>query len=446
MNRIVKLGMIAFAARLSFAPTGSVRADDWPQWMGPRRDNQWRETGLVDRFPEGGPRMLWKAPVGYGFAGPAVAAGRVYLMDFVCDSDLHVDNFARKEFAGTERVLCLDEKTGDVAWNHEYPTTYTMSYPAGPRCTPIVSGDKVYALGGEGQLSCLDAATGHVVWEKNFHADYQAATPLWGFAAHPLLDGQKLICVVGGDGSHAVAFDKDTGKEIWRTLTARAQGYSPPTIIEAGGVRQLILLRPDGVTSVDPESGTEYWSQPYEANNDCVIMSPMQIGDYLYIGGHLNKSVLLKLAADKPAAEVVWHDKGKDAISPVNVQPFADHGVMYGVDQMGMMRAIDVAAGKQLWQTPQPLGKKALSSGTAFLVRQGDRFWLFTEAGELVIARLTPAGYEEIDRAKVIEPTNVANGRDIVWSMPAFADRRAFARNDKECVCVDLAAALPSSP
>jgi hypothetical protein len=150
--------------------------------------------------------------------------------------------------------------------------------------------------------------------------------------------------------------------------------------------------------------------------------------------------LLLKLAADRPAAEVVWHDKGKDAISPINVQPLAVDGVMYGVDQGGALRAIDLAAGKQLWETAQPLSDRPLSSGTAFLVRQGDRYWLFTEAGELVIARLTQTGYEEIDRAKVIEPTGLAHGRKVVWSMPAFANRRAFIRNNKECVCVDLAA------
>jgi outer membrane protein assembly factor BamB len=435
MNRSAALALL-----LSLAVASLVQADDWPQWMGPNRNNIWGESGLLEKFPEGGPKVLWRTPVAYGFAGPAVAEGRVFVMDMVTDENLKVDNFGRKEFAGTERVVCLDEKTGDVMWKHEYPVTYTMSYPGGPRCTPAVADGKVYALGAEGQLMCLDVTSGAVVWEKNLPKEYGAKSSLWGYASHPLVDGEKLLCIVGGEGSHAVAFNKDTGEEMWRALTSPDQGYSPPTIIEAAGKRQLILARPEAITSVNPETGAEYWSVPYKADGGCVILSPVHAGDFLFVGGYQNKSLLLKLASDAPGAEVVWHDKGKDAISPINVQPFADGGILYGLNENGVMRAIDLAAGKALWETSEPLGKRPLSSGTAMIVRQGNRCWLFTEAGELVIATLTPEGYNEIDRAKVIEPTNVANGRDIVWTMPAFANRKAFIRNDRECICVDLAA------
>ncbi|HYO24312.1 MAG TPA: PQQ-binding-like beta-propeller repeat protein [Lacipirellulaceae bacterium] len=418
-------------------------AADWPQWMGPDRDNVWKETGLLERFPTGGPKVLWRSPVGYGFAGPAVAGGRVFVPDMQTEADLKVDNFGRKEFTGTERLLCLDETTGAVIWKYEYPVTYAISYPAGPRCTPVIADGKVYFLGAEGNLACLDAATGAVAWSKNFKSDYGAETPLWGYAAHPLVDGQKLICVVGGPGSHAVAFDKNTGDEIWKSLTSPDQGYSPPTIIQAAGVRQLILARPDAITAVNPETGAEYWSVPYAADGGCVIMSPLQVADFLFVGGHQNKSLLLKLAATAegaPSAEIVWKDKGKDALSPINVQPFGEEGVLYGVNQNGAVRAIDLAAGEQLWETAAPISDRPLSSGTAMIVRQGDRSWMFTESGHLVIGRFTKAGFEELDRAQVIEPTNVANGRDIVWTMPAFANRKAFIRNDQECICVDLAA------
>ena len=118
-----------------------------------------------------------------------------------------------------------------------------------------------------------------------------------------------MLCVVGGQGSHAVAFDLDTGAEIWRSVTASDQGYSPPTIIEAGGTRQLILLRPDAVTSLNPDTGKEYWSVPYEATSGSIIMSPVQMGDYLYVGGYNNQSLLVKLTADEPTAEIVWVTK-----------------------------------------------------------------------------------------------------------------------------------------
>lgn len=414
-------------------------ADDWPQWMGPQRDNVWRESGLLAEIPAGGPRVVWRAPVAGGYAGPAVVGDRVYLMDYVTADNVKVPNFERKEFTGTERVLCLSAVDGTEIWKHEYPVKYEISYPAGPRCTPLVAGGKVYCLGAEGQLTCLDASKGDVVWQKNFVADYGAKTPLWGFACHPLLDGDNLICVVGGEGSHAVAFQKDTGAEVWKTGAAGEQGYSPPTIITAAGVRQLILVRPDAVGSVDPATGKEYWSVPYEATNGCVVMSPVVSGDYLYVGGYNNKSELVKLSTDKPGAEIAWRDKGKDAIAPVNVQPYAENGVMYGVDQKGVLRAIQLPEGKQLWETAEPFGERPLPSGTAFLVRSGDRCFLFNDAGELLLGKLTPEGYQQLGKAKVIEPTNEAHGRDVVWSMPALARRCAFLRNDKECVCIDLA-------
>ncbi|MBL4886745.1 MAG: PQQ-binding-like beta-propeller repeat protein, partial [Planctomycetaceae bacterium] len=129
---------------------------------------------------------------------------------------LQVSDFDRKEFSGTERVLCLDEATGKEIWKHEYPVKYGMSYPAGPRCTPNVHQGKVYTLGGEGHLFCFDAKTGKVQWSKHLPVEYNAKTPLWGYAAHPLIDGNRLICIVGGEGSQAVAFDIDSGREVWK--------------------------------------------------------------------------------------------------------------------------------------------------------------------------------------------------------------------------------------
>lgn len=429
-----------FACLLVFHSVAATYAIDWPQWMGPGRDNVWQESELLEKFPEGGPPVLWRTKVAGGYAGPAVADGKVYVADYVTPDDVKVANFKREESSGMERVLCLDESTGDVLWKHEFPVKYAISYPAGPRCTPTVHKGKVYTLGAEGNLFCLDSNSGDVVWSKNFPTDYGAKTSLWGYASSPLVDGNKLICVVGGSGSHVVAFDLETGDEIWKSITASDQGYSPPTIIDAAGVRQLVLLRPDAFTSVDPETGKEYWSVPYEATSGSIIMSPVVMGDYLYGGGFNKQSLLVKLTADPPGAEVVWGNKSKHGVSPVNVQPIVVGEMMYGFDG-GSLTAVSLPSGERVWETTEPInGERPLRSGTAFIVRQGDRFWLFNELGELVIARLSPEGYEEIDRAKLIEPTNNAFGRDVVWCMPAYANRRMYVRNDEECICVDLAA------
>lgn len=419
----------------------TVRGDDWPQWMGPARDNVWRETKLIEKFPTGGPPLLWRAAVAGGYAGPAVAGGRVYLTDYVTKENVKIDNFDRKVFSGTERVLCLNEATGEQIWKHEYPVTYGISYPAGPRCTPNVDDGKLYTLGAEGHLICFDCEQGAVIWSRNLPAEYKAKTALWGYAGHPLIDGDKLICIVGGVGSHAVAFNKHTGAELWRALTVPEQGYSPPKIIQAGGVRQLILLHPAGVSSVDPETGREFWTVDYEATNGSIIMTPIHSKNLIYAGGYSNKNILIELAADRPAAKVLWRDEPRTAISPVNVQPFLDKDFLYGFDQSGKLLGVELQTGRRIWESTEPLSsKRPLSSGTAFIVKQEDRFWMFNELGELIIAKLTPQGFDEIDRAKVIEPTNNAFGRKVVWSAPAWANRKVFLRNDNECICIDLSA------
>lgn len=436
--RLILLTLLLIPPAMSFA-------DDWPQWMGPKRDNVWRETGLLEEFPDAGLRVRWRTPIAGGYAGPAVVGTRVYVTDYVTKDNVKVDNFDRKTFTGNERVLCLNETDGAVIWQHEYPVKYTISYPSGPRCTPVVHEGKVYALGAEGNLCCLDAAMGKVIWEKDLKTAYKTKSAIWGYAGHPLIDGQKLITLAGGADSHLVALDKDTGAELWRSQTIKEQGYCPPTIIEAGGAQQLINYSPSAVLALNPEDGKLLWSVPYEATSGSIIMSPVKSGDLLYCGGYSDKNLLLRLAKDKPGAEVVWRDQRKAGISPVNVQPFADNGTLYGFDQNGELMAIEIATGKRLWTSTAPIdGKRPAGSATAFIVKYagttaGNRYWLFNDLGELILAELSPTGYKEIARSKpIVERTNSAFGRAVVWCMPAFANKRMYVRNDKECVCVEL--------
>lgn len=439
-NRFAVLQTVMLSVGLAAAlNAGAAFADDWPGWMGPGRDNVWKETGLIDAFPQGGPKVVWRTPIAGGYAGPAVAGGKVFVTDYVTSDDVKIGNFERREFTGTERVLCLSEQSGEILWKHEYPVKYTVSYPSGPRCTPNVDGDRVYTLGSEGHLFCFNVADGKIVWSRELKKDYGTKAALWGYAAHPLIDGDHLITLAGGEGSHIVALNKLTGAEVWKSTTSREQGYSPPTIIEQAGVRQLILCRPDGVSAISPDDGSEYWSVPYEATSGSIIMSPIKIGDYLYVAGYSNKSLLLKLDPEKPAATEVWRDK-RNVISPVNVQPFAVDNIIYGLDQKGVMRALEIPSGERLWETAEVIETRPRGSGTAFIVQQADRFWLFNELGELIIAKLSKDGYQEIDRAQVIEKSNLAFGREVVWSMPAFANRHAYIRNDDEIIRLDLSA------
>lgn len=413
-------------------------AEDWPHWMGPQRDNTWQAKNILEKFPQGGPRIVWKTKVAGGYAGPAVVGNRLYISDYATSADVKIDNFDRKESTGMERLMCLDASTGNELWKQEYPVKYSISYPAGPRCTPVVEGGRVTCLGAEGNLLCCDAQTGAILWSKNLKEEYKTKAALWGYASHPLVDGNNLICVVGGEGSHTVAFDKISGKELWRYGTATEQGYSPPTIIQAGGKRQLILMSPNWIASVDPENGHEYWTEKFGVTNGAIIMTPIQVGKYLYVGGYENRSLMLELKPDSPGAKTMWRDKPKSGISPVNVQPFLDGDLLYGMDGAGKLMAVQVPEGNRLWESGQPLGARPVATGTAFIVKQSDRYFLFAETGDLVIGKLSPAGFTEIDRAKVIEPSNNAFGRQVVWCAPAFANGRMYVRNDEICQCVDL--------
>lgn len=430
----IALGFILLAV----APAA---ADDWPHWMGPTRDNVWRETGILEKFPAGGLKIVWRSPIAGGFAGPAVAGGKVFATDFSTAKVLDDGNFARKSSEGQESVMAFDAATGKLLWKNSYPVEYRISYPTGPRCTPTVDGDRVYFLGAEGNLLCCDVNSGKIVWQKNLRDTYKTRAALWGYAAHPLIDGDKLITLAGGDGSHVIALNKKTGAEIWRSQTQTEQGYVPPSIITTGTTRQLIVGGPKALKGLDPETGARLWTTPYDATNGAVIMTPVRINDYLYLGGYDNKNLLIKTPAGKTnSVEVVFRDKKAHGLSPVNVQPIVEKNVIYGFDGDGLLYAVEVPSGKRLWESDRPLKEdKKLGSGSAFIVKNGDRFILFNEFGEIIFCHLSPKGYEEVDRAKVIEPTSAAFGRKVVWCQPAFAGKRMFVRNDKEIICVDLA-------
>jgi outer membrane protein assembly factor BamB len=440
-----------------------ARCDDWPQWLGPQRDGIWRENGIVDRFPSGGPKVRWRVPIGYGFAGPAVSGDRVYVCDRILPTGtkLPANPFDRGLLLGTERVLCLDDASGTILWKHEYDCPYRISYPSGPRATPLVAEGKVYVLGAMSDLTCLDAGTGNVIWSKNLMREYRSELPQWGFAAHPLLDGDRLICLVGGDGCEVVAFHKDTGAEIWKNLSSSRIGYCPPTIVHAGGTRQLIIWDPEAIHGLDPVSGREYWTVPFEVKADLSVSQPRLDGDKLFITSFYDGSILLKLAADKPDATVVWQSKSHsempdktDTLNSIMPTPVVRDGYVYGVCSYGQFRCLELATGKRIWQSleatrakvngqmspadPKPVTKTERWSN-AFIVALGDRYVLFNERGDLIFAALSPTGYTELDRAHIIDPDDPQPGRKVVWSHPAFAHRNVYVRNNHEIVCLSLA-------
>jgi len=431
--------MIRFAISTAAALLGSFAlAADWPQWMGPNRNGVWNETEIVSELPSGGPRKLWSAPIQAGYSGPAVVAGKVYVVDFVKSTGEPENNPSKRSLiAGKERIHCFDTATGKQIWSHEYPCEYSVSYPCGPRCTPTVSSGRVYSLGTMGHLCCLDAATGKLEWESDFKAAFKAEVPMWGDCSHPLVHGDKLICVAGGADHLAVAFDKNTGKLLWHGHCVKEQGYCPPTVIRNGNQEQILFWHAAELLAVDPADGKKLWSVKLEPSYGMAINAPQQAGDIIFASGIGGQAVALKFQLGVAEPTEHWRGKKDTAVYSSNATPIIHKGTIYGCCTKGILRAVDLATGERLWENEALTGGKP--QGTAFLVRNGERYFAFCETGELVICELNREKYHEISRAAIIEPTGEAFGRKIVWSHPAFADRCIFVRNDKEIACFSLA-------
>ena len=435
-----KLPLLFFAALLS------ASADDWPRWMGEKADGVWREEGIRTDLPKEGAPVAWRVPVGWGYSGPAVADGRVYLSDYQRSEGELINNPGKAvTWEGKERLLCLDAKTGKEIWKYEASRSYNLSYPGGPRATPTVAGGKVYFLGGMGNFVVLDARTGEKKWEKDFQKDFGAGLPIWGFSAHPLVVDDTVYCVVGGEGSVAVAFDAKSGEVKWKALNARNQGYCPPSIVKAGGVEQLIIWHPESMNSLNPRTGESYWSLPLKPNYGMAVMTPQMVGNKLFASGIGRVGAMIELDEKKPAASFLWKGKPKTAMYCCNSTPLIVDGVIYGSDiDSSQLIAASVKDGERYWETMEPTIAEEFRQGgrhgTVYLTQHAPsgNFWLVNEGGDLILAKLSKEKYQELGRQHVLEPTNEAFGRPVVWSGPAFAEKAVFMRNDKELVKVDL--------
>lgn len=298
-----------------------------------------------------------------------------------------------------------------------------------------------------GDLACQNVADGSLRWSKKLLESYKTEVPVWGYAAHPLIDGDLLICLVGGPDSAVVAFDKNTGQEVWKALSSEEIGYSPPMIYELDGKRQLIIWLSEAIYGLEPATGKQFWKQEYPIGVPPMrpsvnIVTVKATNEMLFLATFYHGPLLFKLLADQPS--VVWKGKSNSPALPdgahaVMASPVFrdDHG--YAVGNQGELRCFEIATGKQKWQSYAPVAGRKADCGTVFIVPQGDRHVIFNDQGDLILARLTPERYEEIDRAHILDPVSFARGRNVVWSHPAFAQRCVFARNDKEIVCVDLA-------
>lgn len=418
--------MIAFAASPAIA-------DDWPQWRGPHRDGTWHETGILEKFDAPKMDWRWRVDLSSGYSGPTVARGRVYVTDRLVTPEQ------------IERVHCFDADTGKSLWTHAYPCAYRdVGYDAGPRASVLVHDGLAYSFGTMGHFYCFDAETGAVKWHKNVAEEFGVEMPIWGLAASPLIEGDLVILHIGGQPDASfVAFDRRSGELKWRSLPDKAS-YAAPIVIDQAGRRVLIGYTAANVVGLNPQTGEVYWTHPFPPRKVVIgISTPVVSRDRLFLTNFFDGAMMLRLHKDRPGVEELWKragedEKNTDALHSIISTPLFRGDFIYGVDSYGELRCLEAATGQRVWEdrTAVPRARWA----TIHFVTNRDKVWMFNERGELIIADLSPSGYREISRAKLIDPTlDQLRERDgVCWSHPAFAMKRVFARNDKELVCADL--------
>lgn len=395
---------------------------------------------MLSTFPAQGLGVIWRTPIGSGYAGPSVSGGRVFVTDFRSGQGRQ----------GSEGLIALDQLNGERLWSYRWPVDYAgIEYASGPRATPTVDGDLVYALGAAGTLVCASVRNGSVRWQRSFTAEFGTELPPWGMSSAPIVHGDLLIAVVFGRPlAKVVAFDKYSGEEVWRTLSSEdsGPGYSQPILIHHGGRPILIVWHAGGLAGIEPRTGALIWERPYRIRMETPIATPAWSKPHLLVSAFFNGSRLYRLG--ESAANLVWKGSSDSAIESDGLHslmnsPVIDGKFIYGICSYGQLRCLRLATGERVWET-QAVTREKARNASAIIVRNGNRYFINNDRGELIIASLSPAGYAEVSRTSLIRPTSKPGARrqlgGVNWSHPAYAGLSVFARNDEEILRASLAA------
>ena len=390
---------------------GHVAAQDWPQFLGPGRDGRYTGPPLAENWPGGGPPQLWSRPAGAGFAGPAVAGGRVILFH---------------RLGAREVVEALDAGTGDTVWRYDYPTSYRddFGFDEGPRSVPVVHDGRVYTFGAQGQLHAVDLETGGGVWQVDTHARYGVRKGFFGAAGSPLVEDGRVIANVGGRRGGIVAFDAATGDELWAATTHEAS-YSSPAAGTFGGRRLALVFTRTGLVGLDPATGEVRFELRWRSRLGASVnaATPLVAGDRVFISASYGTGAAL-LRVDGGTLAEEW--SGDDSMTNHYATAVIHDGVLYGYhgrqEYSPSLRAVDLGSGAVRWSVDR------FGAGTVTLA--GDRLVVLRESGELMLAEATPEAFRPLSRARILP--------GVVRAYPALADGRLYARNTDTLVAVDL--------
>ena len=391
-------------------------SSDWPQFLGPTRNGISTETNLIDQFGDDGPQVLWSITPGEGMSGLAVTGDVVYTL---------------VQRDGEQLAIALDAASGEEAWATPIAPAYKNSMGDGPRATPAVTDETVFAFSGEGILAALDIADGSLRWSHDTVDQHGGKTADYGMACSPLLAGDLVIVTVGAPDATIAAYQQDTGDLAWTAGQDHPAGYSSPALLEVAGRQQLAVFSGDALLGIDPENGDVLWEHPYQTDFDCNIATPISIEGKVFISCGENHGCMLldiKPSGNSFQIEEVWSSLGRRSIFRNEWQTsILLDGNLYGFDNVGSagpvthLACIDAATGDLQWQQ--------LRFGKGNLIAADGKLWITNMDGELVIVRATPDHFEELDRARVLTSTRQA---------PALAQGRLYLRGNEQIVCIDV--------
>jgi len=401
---------------LSFLLATPLWSSDWPQLLGPARNGISPETNLAMSWPKEGPPVVWQKKVGEGFSGPVVAQSKLILFH---------------RLGNVESVECLDARAGKALWKSDYPTGYQDDYSRGdgPRGTPAIADGKVFTFGAEGTLTCWNLTNGAKVWSVDTTKQFSARKGFFGVACSPLVEGSAVLLNIGGtDGAGIVAFDKSTGKVLWKATDDEAS-YSSPVAATVNGKRIVFFFTRAGLAAIDPGQGKVLLKFPWRARMPASVnaATPLVIGDLIFLSASYQTGAILQRLKPDNTLEKVW--SGDEMLSNHYATSVYRDSFLYGIDgrhDFGNteLRCVEWQTGKVRWTQPGLTAANVTLAGNQLLV--------LTEKGELILAAATPEKFKETARAQIL-----GSG---VRASPALADGLFYARSQDKLVCVDLRA------
>jgi outer membrane protein assembly factor BamB len=389
-----------------------TNASDWPQWRGPQRDGVALEVKLPAQWPEK-LKARYRVEIGEGHAAPVIAGNRVYV-------------FSREQ--QNEIVRCLDAETGKELWMNSYAAPYKVDPAAaghgpGPKATPTFAEGKLYTLGMSSQLRCWDSS-GKVLWQHDLLAEYQAEGPQYGTSASLLVEGDLVIALVGGrkQGS-VIAFDRNSGKEKWKTA-CDGPAYGAPVAAELAGVHQVLTFTRGEFVSLLPQDGQILWRIPYTTAYEQNIVTPVVYQDLVIISGYSKPALALRIerVGNKLTAREAWKNA---KLRMYMSSPVLKGDSLFGHDQSGQIVCVDAKTGATRW------AKGNLGDYVSMILAE-DRLLCLDDQAELTVLEADPTAYKEVAKIRVSDsPT---------WAHLALSGGRIFVKDKTHLICFELPA------